>query len=99
MYVFPQDLHAPTDIGYETIMNIEGESQMLVARQEYDPTNKGEQVSGKPTVHSSSVSFLSSWAPQEHKVPAVRRIIDFFVFEILSIQCKCLGKLTTVTGI
>ena len=81
---FLQDLHAPTDIGYETIMNIEGESQMLVARQEYDPANKGEQVSGKPTVHSSSVSFLSSWAPQEHKVPAVRisLFLKFYLFNI-----------------
>ncbi|XP_072039506.1 uncharacterized protein [Amphiura filiformis] len=58
-----QDLHAPIDVRYEEIMNIEGESQSLVSRQEYDPVSK--QVSGKPTVQSSSVSFLSAWAPQE----------------------------------
>ena len=71
-----QDLHAPTDVGYEEIMNIEGVPQMLNTREEYDPSSKLQQLTGRPTVQSSSVSFLSAWAPQEYKTTEVSQLIQ-----------------------
>ena len=59
-----QDLQVPLDVTYEEIMNVEGESQPIIPRK--DARMGGSRdVLAKPTVQSSSVSFVSSWAPQE----------------------------------
>ncbi|XP_022099054.1 uncharacterized protein LOC110983798 isoform X2 [Acanthaster planci] len=67
------DLQVPLDVTYEEIMNVEGEPQPLVPRRDVRETAR--DPGARPTVQSSSVSFLSSCAPQE-KVPREERIPD-----------------------
>ncbi|XP_038063059.1 uncharacterized protein LOC119733763 isoform X2 [Patiria miniata] len=65
------DLQVPLDVTYEEIMNVEGEPQPLNPRR--DAREAIREPMSKPTVQSSSVSFLSSWAPQE-KAPREERV-------------------------
>ncbi len=60
-------MQIPLDVTYEEIMNVEGESQPIVPRKDARMGSRKDEMA-KPTVQSSSVSFLSSWAPQE-KLP------------------------------
>ncbi|XP_071786267.1 uncharacterized protein [Asterias amurensis] len=68
------DLQVPLDVTYEEIMNVEGESQPIIPKK--DARMGGSRdVLAKPTVQSSSVSFVSSWAPQE-KLPRDERVTE-----------------------
>nr|XP_006822240.1 PREDICTED: microtubule-associated protein 1B-like [Saccoglossus kowalevskii] len=59
-----QDVNAPESVTYEDIVNIEGEIQPLESRIEISKTDLPRAKSKIP-IFSSSVSFLSTWAPKE----------------------------------
>ncbi|XP_033111432.1 uncharacterized protein LOC117112456 [Anneissia japonica] len=61
-------LDLPTDVAFEDIIHVKGESQSLIERQDISSISKTDL---RPTVQNSSMSFLSAWAPQETpKYPA-----------------------------
>ncbi|XP_071949677.1 uncharacterized protein [Antedon mediterranea] len=66
-------LDVTTDVKFEEILNVKGESQSLLERQDISTVSKTDL---KPVVHSSSMSFLSAWAPQEAKQPSPNQNIS-----------------------
>ncbi|XP_070553805.1 uncharacterized protein [Ptychodera flava] len=60
-----QDILMPQDVSYEDIVHVEGEPHPIEERKEVSKTDV--IIGSRIPVFSSSVSFLSTWAPKEKK--------------------------------